>query len=226
MASVKPRRAYNSSRRRDQAMATRQAVVDAARSAFVANGYAATTLATVAEAAAVSVETIYKLFGNKPGLVKAVFDHDVVGDAEPVPMMQREFVQRNMLEPDPRRKLEMYGTHLAEVLPRVGPLLLVIRDAAASDTGAADIWQQMRAERLTGMTAFARHLDEGHHLRRGVSADEARDVLWTHNSVEVWDLLVNQRGWPAERYGDWIGRQLVAALLPTPTPHIPRARRR
>jgi AcrR family transcriptional regulator len=235
MPSVKPRRAYNSTRRRDQANATRQSVVDAARGAFVANGYAATTLAAIAATAAVSVETIYKLFGNKPGLVKAVFDHDVVGDAEPVPMMQREFVQRNMSEPDPRRKLEMYGAHLAEVNPRVGPLLLVIRDAAASDPGAADTWRQLQAERLTGMTAFAQQLDGGHHLRDDVSADEARDVLWTHNSAEVWDLLVNQRGWTPERYGQWIGTQLVAALLPKakpapapagkPTP-TPRGRRR
>ena len=44
----------------------------------------------------------------------------------------------------------------------------------------------------------------------------ARDVLWTMNSVEVWDLLVNERGWPVERYGAWVGEQLIAALLPLP----------
>jgi len=32
-------------------------------------------------------------------------------------------------------------------------------------------------------------------LRNGVSTEEARDVLWVHNSVELWDLFVNQRGW-------------------------------
>lgn len=214
MTSVKPRREYHSSRRQEQARATRQAVLTAARRSFLADGYAGTTIAAIADAAAVSVETIYKLFGNKAALVKAVFDVDVVGDDEPVPMMQREFVQRNIAEPDPRRKLEMYGEHIAEVNPRVGPLLLVVRDAAASDPGAADVWQQMQTERLVGMTAFGSHLHDGGHLRHGVSADEARDVLWTHNSVEVWDLLVNQRGWTAQRYGAWIGEQLCAALLP------------
>lgn len=214
MPPVKPRRQYDSSRRTEQARATRQTVVETARRAFLESGYAATTLAGVAERANVSVETIYKVFGNKPALVKAVFDVDVVGDDEPVPMLQREFVRRNMIEPDPRRKLDMYGEHMAEVSPRIGPLLLVVRDAEASDAGAAGVWQQLQAERLHGMTVFAQHLHDSGHLREGVSVDEARDVLWTHNSVELWDLLVNQRGWSAERYGAWIGQQLIAALLP------------
>lgn len=63
------------------------------------------------------------------------------------------------------------------------------------------------------MTHFASHLHEAGHLRDGVSAEEARDVLWTHNSVEMWDLLVNLRGGSLERLGRWTGQQLIAALL-------------
>jgi hypothetical protein len=63
------------------------------------------------------------------------------------------------------------------------------------------------------MTAFADHLDRDGHLRPGVTADDARDILWVHNSVELWDLLVNERGWTAGRYGRWVGEQLIAALL-------------
>ena len=62
------------------------------------------------------------------------------------------------------------------------------------------------------MTHFAQHLKAEGHLRRGVSVSEARDVLWAHNSVELWDLLVRQRGWAPARYGRWIGNQLIAAL--------------
>ena len=75
------------------------------------------------------------------------------------------------------------------------------------------MWAQLQKERLTGMTGFATHLRDEGHLRKGVSMAEARDVLWTHNSVELWDLLVNQRGWTQERFGDWVARQLIAALL-------------
>jgi hypothetical protein len=159
------------------------------------------------------VETVYKAFGNKPGLVKTLFDVAIVGDDEPIPLMQREFVMRNMAEPDPRQKLIAYGEHLAQTLPRAGPIQLVVRDAAATDAGAAQVWNQLDAERLAGMTAFAGHLFQGGYLRDGVSMEEARDVLWTHNSVEVWDLLVNRRGWSNERFGRWVGQQLITALL-------------
>lgn len=43
--------------------------------------------------------------------------------------------------------------------------------------------------------------------------EEARDVLWAHNSLELWELLVRLRGWSNERFGRWVGQQLIAALL-------------
>jgi AcrR family transcriptional regulator len=213
-ARVNPRRPYDASRRREQARQTRRAVLAAAHEAFVRDGYAATTMASIAAAVGVSVETVYKAFGNKPGLMKAVFDVAVVGDDEPVPMLQREFVRRTSAEPDPRVKLRAFGLHVGEVSPRTCPLLLVVRDAAAADAGAAALWAQLQGERLFGMSVFADHLLDSGCLRADVTADEARDVLWTHNSAELWDLLVRQRGWSDERYGRWVGEQLIAALLP------------
>jgi AcrR family transcriptional regulator len=209
-----PARRYDASRRQEQARRTRTDVLEAARHQFLEQGYAATTVAAVADEAGVSVETVYKAFGNKAGLLKAVFDVAVVGDDEPVPMLEREFVRRNRAEPDPRRKLRMYGEHLARTAPRAVPVQLLARAAAASDPAAAEVWDQMQAERLTGMTQFARHLHEADHLRPGVSANEARDVLWTYNSAELYDLLVLHRGWSAKRYGRWIADALIAALLP------------
>jgi AcrR family transcriptional regulator len=211
---VKPRRRYDSSRRQEQAGENRRAVLEAARRMFLERGYAATTVGAIAAEAGVSVETVYKAFGNKPGLVKAVVDVAIVGDDESVPMVQRERVQRIEAEPDPRRKLGMYGEHLAESAPRRVPLELLVRAAAASDPGAARVWEQLEAERLTGMGMFARHLNEGGHLRPGVSVEEAQDVLWTCNSAEVYDLLVLRRGWSPQRYGRWVAAALAAALLP------------
>jgi prophage antirepressor-like protein len=81
------------------------------------------------------------------------------------------------------------------------------------------MWEAMQSERLTGMTHFARALHEGGHLRPDVSMDEARDVLWTLNSPELYEVLVLQRGWTAERYGRWVVDALVAALLPAERDH-------
>jgi AcrR family transcriptional regulator len=210
---VKPRK-YDSSRRREQARETRRAVLDAARRQFLDRGYAETTVPAVATEAGVSVETIYKAFANKVGLLKAVFDVAIVGDDEPISMLEREPVRRIRAEPDPRRKLWIYGEHLAEAGPRSSALQLLMRSAAVSDREAARMWDQMLAERLTGMTRFARELQQEGNLRSDVSFEEARDVLWTYNSVEIYDLLVLQRGWTNERYGRFIADALIAALLP------------
>ena len=210
---VKHRR-YDSSRRQQQAAENRRAVLAAAQRMFLAQGYAATTVGDIATAAGVSVETVYKAFGNKPGLIKAVVDVAIVGDDEPVPMVERDRIRRMKEEPDPRRKLDMYAEHLAESTPRRAPVELLVRAAAAGDAGAAAVWAQLETERLAGMTHFARDLSEGGHLRPGVSIEEARDVLWTYISAEIYELLVMKRGWTPERYSRWVADALAAALLP------------
>src|SRR5215475_466226 len=211
---VKPRRRYDSSRRQEQARQNRWAVLQAARQLFLDRGFAATTMPAIAAAAGLSVQTVYKAFGNKAQLAKAVFDVAMAGDDEPVPMLQRPSLGRVRDEPSARAKLRLYGEFLAEVSPRHVPVQLVIRDAAASDPEAQALWAELQAERLKGMTLFARALYDDGHLRPGVSPREARDVLWTYNSAELFQLLVIERGWSPKRYGRWVADALTSALLP------------
>jgi AcrR family transcriptional regulator len=213
---VKGRRPYDASGRQLQAQRTRRAVIDSARRLFLERGFAATTMPAVAQAAGVSVQTVYKVFGTKARLAKAVFDVAMAGDDEPVVMLDRPLLARARAEPDAHRKLQLYGDFLAEVAPRHVPIQLVIRDAAATDPEANVVWAELQAERLRGMTMFARALHAGGHLRPGLSTSEARDVLWTYNSAEVFQLLVVERGWSPRRYGRWVADALKAALLPSP----------
>jgi AcrR family transcriptional regulator len=206
-------RSYDSPARDARAQASRAAMLEAARDLFLAHRYAGTTLPMVADAAGVSLPYVYKVFGNKAGLVKALFDVAIAGDDEPVAVRDRASILAVREETDPRRKLALYGRHMATVGPRIMPILLVVRDAAASDSAAAELWADLQAERLTGMAAFAGELATAGQLRDGVSRNEARDVLWAHNSLELWDLLVTQRGWSHSRFGTWLAQQLTAALL-------------
>src|SRR6516225_1423420 len=104
---VKSGRPYDSSRRQAQARQTRAATLAAARARFLDHGYAATTIGQIAADAGVSVETVYKAFANKAGLLKAIFDVAIVGDDEPIPLEQREMVARINAEPDGRKKLQI-----------------------------------------------------------------------------------------------------------------------
>src|SRR5438270_11397071 len=104
-SAVKPRRPYDSSRRQEQAQQNRWAVLQAAHHMFVERGFAATTMPAVASTAGVSVQTVYKAFGNKPRLAKAVFDTAIAGDDQPLPLLQRASLDRVRNEHDPRKKL-------------------------------------------------------------------------------------------------------------------------
>src|SRR6185437_6076361 len=79
MTEVK--RSYDASGRRAQARARRLAVVLAAREKFERDGYRPTTIAAIAAQAGVSAESVYKGFGTKAALAKAVFDLALAGDA-------------------------------------------------------------------------------------------------------------------------------------------------
>src|SRR5713101_6355034 len=105
---VNRRRPYDSTGRQAHARQNRAAILDAARHLFLDHGYAASTMATIAAEAGVSVETIYKVFGNKPGLLQALFDVAVSGDDQAIPMLDREVLEHLWVEPDPAKKLRLY----------------------------------------------------------------------------------------------------------------------
>ena len=80
----------------------------------------ATTIAAIAADADVSVQTITKNFGNKPGLVRALFETALVGDDEDTPLADRSWILAIHAEPDPSSKLRMFADTLAGILPRTG----------------------------------------------------------------------------------------------------------
>jgi AcrR family transcriptional regulator len=213
MSEPVKRRAYDSSRRQAQARQSRTRVLAAARRRFLDEGYTATALPAVAADAGVSVESIYKAFRNKAGVLKAMFDVALAGDDEPVAIMDRSWVAAIRAEPDVATKLRMYSDHLVSAMPRAAPVILLARDAAGLDADVAAVWQQLESERLTGMTAFATELAASGQVHPGLDTDDIRDVLWTFNSVSIYELLALARGWSAERYGRFVGDALVAALV-------------
>jgi AcrR family transcriptional regulator len=212
MANVKPKRRYDSTGRQAQARRNRQAILDAAQRQFLEGGYAATTIAAVAAEAGVSVETVYKAFGGKPGLVRAIYDRGLVGP-EPVPAYRRADEMRE-LETDPRAIMRNWGTIASEVSAVVSPIERLVRAAAASDHDMAALLQAHNDLRERRARHHARFLKERGYLRQGVSVAQATDILWTCTSDELYDLLVTQRGWSPPRFARFLADFMINALLP------------
>jgi AcrR family transcriptional regulator len=212
MANVKPKRRYDSTGRQAQARRNREAILDAAQRQFLEGGYAATTIAAVAAEAGVSVETIYKAFGGKPGLVRAIYDRGLVGP-EPVPAYRRADEMRER-ETDPRAIMRNWGTIASEVSSVVSPIARLVRAAAASDPDMAALLGANNEVRERRARHHARFLKRRGYLREGVSLAQATDILWTCTSDELYDLLVTQRGWSAPQYGRFLADYMIATLLP------------
>ena len=212
MANVKPKRRYDSTGRQAQARRNRQAILDAAQRQFLEGGYAATTIAAVAAEAGVSVETVYKAFGGKPGLVRAIYDRGLVGP-EPVPAYRRADEMRER-ETDPRAIMRTWGTIASEVSSVVSPIERLVRAAAASDHDMAALLQAHNDLRERRARPHARFLKERGYLREGVSVAQATDILWTCTSDELYDLLVTQRGWSPPRFARFLADFMINALLP------------
>jgi AcrR family transcriptional regulator len=208
-ATVKVRR-YDASRRRLKAEQRQRAVLEAAQELFFSRGYAATTITDIAEAAAVSPETVYKRFGGKPGLVRELRTHALLG-AGPVPAEDRSDQLRDLA--DPRDVIRGWAKLAGEVAPRVAPILGLVREAALLDPSVRELADELDADRLRRMRTNARFLADAGHLRRGVSLTQATDVLFAVSSQEMYDLLVVQRGWSLRRYAGFVATTIENALL-------------
>ena len=208
---VEQKRAYDASRRREQARGTHDRIVDAAERRFLRDGYVATTVAALAIDADVSADTIYKSFGGKPGLVRAIRAKALEGGGR-VPAEERSDAVHARAA-DGREIIEAWGALTTEVMPRVAPILLLMRASAATDRGGQALLDELDADRLRRMTVNARGLRDGGHLRAGITLARAADVLWTYSSPEIYELLVLRRGWTPKRYGRFVATAMIDALL-------------
>jgi AcrR family transcriptional regulator len=208
------RRGYRSGLRSQQADQTRQRVAEAATSLFVRDGYAATSVSAVARAAEVSAQTVYNIFGTKAALLKSAYDIALVGDADPVPLAERPDVRALYADPDPARFLRGYAKLGRTVLDRAGALMLqVVAGAAAGEEDLVALNETTNGERLVGTLMVARRLADLAALAPGLSVEQARDRIWTLNSVEVWHLVTGTPGWTADEYQDRIGDMMCTATL-------------
>ena len=213
---VKPaRRAYRSTKRADQVAQTRRDILASAGTLFRARGYAGVSMPVIAGESGVAVETIYRAFGSKTGLFKAVIDAAVAGGSTRAdrPVEERPAIRAMIDEPDPRRQVEMYAATQPGIHRRSGPLLLALAGAAATDPELERLWREIEASRLEGQGRFVGMLAARGVLRTGLSVEDGRDGLWALCSVVVFDMLVNSQGWPIDRYERWLADRLIDQLL-------------
>jgi AcrR family transcriptional regulator len=196
------------SRRAEKAQETRRRIIEAARELFVADGYGATNLQDVADRAGVAVQTIYFVFGNKRALLKELVDVTIAGDSEPIATMDRPWFTDAVAAATAEEMLAAYVAGSSAVLARVSPIMRVLAAAVANDPEVAALWPQDEDLRYVVQRSAADALVTKPGARKGMTADEAADLLYGILSPELYLLFTRDRSWPHDRWLDWATQTL------------------
>jgi AcrR family transcriptional regulator len=209
----RPRRRYDSPHRREQAAATRRTILAAAQRLFERNGYAGTSIAAIASEAGVATKTVYLAFETKSGVLRAAWHLQLRGDDDEVPVDRQPWFQAVLDEKDPLEQIRMSARNGRQVKERAGALFEVIRGAAGVDPEARELWGRIQADFHRNQRRVVANLAEKKALKKGLGVDSGADILWTLNHPAVWQLLVGERGWSADRYEKWLAESLRSQLL-------------
>lgn len=210
MDEVKPQR----TRRAERAEATRRRVVESASRLFVERGYRATTIESVADAADVSVETIYKRFGNKAGLLKAAREAAVAGAPEPSAFFTFPSVpidEAIRAASGQEARLRTLAELSSRRMERLAPFHRMLRNAGTGDPELAEFIASDHAMRRESQHANIRFIADRGPLRLAV--DEAADTYSALANPDVYLLLIDQFGWTPDDYRDWLADSATRLLL-------------
>ena len=206
-----PRRPYRSPVREHRARETRRSIVGAAARLFVQRGYGGTTLDLIAAEARVSSETVYAAFGNKRTILRRAIQVAVSGSEDDRPLLEGPGPQEVRVTSDQWEQLRLFAADIGERLERVAPLMEVLATAAKSEPEMAELLTRLHRGRLDNLRVMVEWLSANGGLRLGL--DEAADSVWALASPEMYRLLVVERGWSRERFGEWLADSLAMVLL-------------
>lgn len=192
---------------------TRARVVDSSTTLFCEQGYLDTTMAAIAAAADVAVQTLYLAFGSKVAILTAAHDTAVVGDDEPTALLDRAWANDVRDDLDGPRALRIVITNTLAVVDRVAPLYYVIQTAAA-EAEVGNLLARIKDQRLATMRALAAELATKDGFAPALSADEAADLLYAAVSNELHQMLVIERHWTKDAWERWAYESVAFRIFP------------
>jgi AcrR family transcriptional regulator len=189
---------------------TRERIRDAARELFLARGYAAATIVEIARAAKVAPQTVYFTYGSKAAVLSAIIDAEIVGDLEPVPLLDRPAVKRIAKAVDPAERLRRAVGLLCAVTERVAPLYEIARSGSIDPDVKLLLDRHEKDRRRTHRTLVELI---GNELQEILDVEEATDRLYALASHEVYWLLVKRCGWTSQRWRHFTQQEAAHQLL-------------
>lgn len=188
------------------ATSTRGAILDAASRLFAEHG-GIVRLEDIAEAAGVSRQTVYVHFGSRTGLLVAMAQHlDEGGTLHR--LVQQVFEAASAVE-----ALDAVVTVHADYYPLAYPVAKVFMSGRRDDEALRAAWDDRMTARRNLYREVVEWLQRDATLAPGWDVETGTDMLWTMTSWEVWEQLVQDRGWSKDQYCECLRTVLQRALV-------------
>ena len=211
MESVKTLRRYNSTLRDQQAGRTRTSILDAARRLLAVGTYSTVTMADIAAEAGVAYQTVYGVFGTKVRLAETLIATGFSHIPEAMKLFDNVFAS-----PDPKDWFGVAARVTRLVLEPCSDLVRFIR--GSGDPGLLAGYAERESTRYAAIveSGLASRLERSGRLRGNLTPSEAVAVLWAMTGADLYNQLVFERGWTADRYEAWLADALMSAVLECP----------
>lgn len=207
MSSRPKKRAYDSAQREAAAVATREAVLDAAKALFARRGIDTVTIAQIATKAGVSGSTVYALFRSKEGVLRALMERVLFGER-----YRAATARLDALE-DPVEQIATTAAVARAIHESDTAELGLIRGASAFSPALRKMESAFEATRFAYQQKRIERLYAARKAKKGVPIDRARRLVWMYTCREIYRLLVQEGGWSADEYEAWLRQTLLDALV-------------
>ena len=201
------KRPYRSESRRAKAELTRKRVLIAAKRVIAKRGFEKATIGAVAELAGVSAPLIYALFKSKEGLLRALIDSTVFGTD------YKALVDKVAAHNDPVKVLRTAASITRLIYEAEMRQLGSMHRPGILSAGLRRLEQDLENQRYRRQEVVVRRLFDAAAVRPGLAFADARDILWSLTSGELYRLLVLERKWAGDDYETWLASLLATALL-------------
>jgi TetR/AcrR family transcriptional regulator, regulator of autoinduction and epiphytic fitness len=190
---------------------------------FLERGFAGATMRMIAARAGVSLAMVELLFGAKGRLLKAAIDVAIVGDDEPVAVLDRSWARAAVAAGSAQGFLAVVAGVLGSAQERSAGLVLAAFEAASTDAELEELAGQLTAQRATTAGWIVDQLGGKAPLREGCAREEAVDTVWILMDPAVFDRLTRQRRWTLPQYQQWFASSVDRLLLGDTTAPNPTA---
>ena len=189
-------------------------IVRAAHQLFVRDGYQATTLTAVADAAGVAHRTVYVRFGTKAALLKRVIDVALVGDLAPIDVVSREWYRTATTAPTLDARIAAFAAGSARLMASAADVIAVAREAEPTEPLLASAAHAGRAATRDAIWTFWTRAREDGLLPGGCDLTWLAETTSVLAHAEAYLLMRETLQMTQKRYQNWLAttwRRMAAA---------------